>query len=229
MKDFTKLPPRPPAPLPTPEKTDKYIFSKKAWAKSITRSPAVQQAVEDWLLSFKGGMAKKDFESQLCKLHADDEKAIKQLSDSNGKRIIRQAPRDKPPKLQTDVITALATYKSVAIEANSGKKAIEAFLDSLQNTTGVYILDVNELILEYTDYQHRGKAGEIIEAANRADILVIEGLEKPIALAYHIKDTLYQLAAVRHKKDRKYTLSTWNYTHEWYIPEYKELFTHFSV
>lgn len=228
MKDFTELGRRPPQPLPAKSYSDKYIRSKRAWAASLDRSQQVKQAVEDWLLSFDGGMTKKDFQLQLCKLHSSDEVAIKQLTESAGKRTIRQAPRDKPPKLNMRVVEALGRYRMVAIEGKSGKAAIEKFINTLPSA-GVYILDMNELILEYVDYQHRGKAGEIIEAANRADILIIEGLEKPIALAYHIKDTLYQLAAVRKKQEDKFTLSTWNYTHAWYIQEYAELFTHFSV
>ncbi len=228
MKDFMDLGAKPPKPLPAKTFADKYIRTKRAWALSLDRAAPVKQALEDWLLSFNGGMTKKDFQAQLCKLHSDDAKAIKQLEESKGKRVIRQAPRDKPPKLEIKLITALAQYKMIAIEGKSGKNLIDNFLSTL-SPAGVYILDVNELILEYVDYQHRGKAGEIIEAANRADVLIIEGLEKPISLAYHIKDTLYQLAAVRKKDKDKYTVSTWNYTHAWYISEYAEIFTHFSA
>lgn len=229
MKDFTSLPARTPQPLPAPKTEDRQLFIKRNLANGAERSEQVREAILQWLLSFNGGMTKKEFTTQLCKLDSDDTKAIKQLQSSLNKRTIKPVPREKPPKIAlNEILPTLATRYSIAIEAQAGKKLIEKFLSTLPEA-GVYILDVNELILEYTDYQHRGKAGEIIEAANRATVLVIEGLEKPIALAYHIKDTLYQLAAVRKKDKEKFTLSTWNYTHAWYIPEYAEMFTHYSA
>lgn len=228
MKDFRNLPPRPPQPLPAKPTEDRQLFIARNLANSLDRSAEVKQAVVEWLLSFQGAMSRKEFERQLPKLNYDDAKALLQLSNSKGKRTLQQLPREKPPKLEGTIISELVRYKLVAIEGAKGKKAIESFLADLP-PGGVYILDVNELILEYVDYQHRGKAGDIIAAANRADILVIEGLEKPISLAYHIKDTLYQLAAVRKKAEDKYTVSTYNCTHTWYIPEYAELFQHFSV
>lgn len=227
MKDFTDLPSRPPAPLAKPSE-DRQFFIKRNLANTAERSPEVIAAIFDWLTSFPSGITKKEFTNQLCKLDKDDEKAIKQLQDSKNKRTIKPIPRQKPPKLEISVLKALGLYHFVAIEGQSGRKFIDKFLDTIPEG-GVYILDVNELILEYTDYQHRGRAGEIIEAANHSSILVVEGLEKPIALAYHIKDTLFQLVSVRKKDKDKYTLSTWNYTHAWYISEYGEFFTHFSV
>ena len=179
MKDFRNLPQRPPQPLPEKPAEDRQLFIKRNLATTLDRIAEVKQAALDWLLSFDGGMSKKDFQLQMCKLSHDDSKAIQQFTDSNGKRTLKQVPRDKPPKLTESILSALARYKSVAIEGAAGKKAINAFLDTLP-TGGVYILDVNELVLEYVDYQHRGKAGELIEQANRADILIIDGLEKPI-------------------------------------------------
>ena len=229
MNYFTQIEKKTPAPAQAETaRQDKEFFVKRALARSINRDPEIQDAVLDWLISFQGAMGKEYFNKQLTKLSADNTQAIDQLAKSKGKRVLQNIPRIKPPKMPAPIITLLGKYQSVAIEAASGKKAITEFLSTLPSA-GVYILDVNELILEYTDYQHRGKAGEIIEAANRASVLVIEGLEKPIALAYHIKDTLYQLAAVRKKDKDKFTLSTWNYTHQWYIPEYAECFTIFSV
>ena len=227
MKDFTKLPKRQPIQTPPQPVVGNQIFIARSLASSVNRSPQIVQAIVDWLMSFQGAMSKQVFNKQMCKLSNDDDKALRQLQDSHGKRVLAQVPREKPPKLTIPIMQALAEYTMVAIEGNLGKRAITKFLDTL-SPVGVYILNVNELILEYTDYQHRGRAGDIIEQANRADVLVIEGLEKPIALAYHIKDTLFQLAEVRSRAN-KYTLSTYNYTHDWYIPEYKKMFKHFSV
>ena len=229
MKDFTQLTRKAPVSLVSQQaKEEKEFFVKRSLARSINRDPDVQEAVLSWLTSFQGAMSKEQFNKQLCKLSVKNSEALTQLEKSKGRRVIQNVPREKPPKMPAPIIDLLAKYNSVAIEAAAGRKAIDDFLKTLP-PSGIYILDVNELILEYTDYQHRGKAGEIIDAAHKASILVIEGLEKPIALAYHIKDTLFQLASVRRKDKDKYTLSTWNYTHKWYISEYIEYFTLFSV
>lgn len=238
MKNFIDIASRPSAPPVSTEPAkkssprlaaqdnDKQIFIKRQLACTLERTSAVQTAVLDWLKSFASGMSKEQFMLQCSKLDVDDNKALQQLRLSTGGRLIRLLPS---PKLTAPIIDVLASYRAVAIEAAAGRKTIETFIDDLPTAGGVYILDVNELILEYVDYQHRGKAGEIIEQANRASILAIMGLEKPIALAYHIKDTLFQLAAVRKKDPDKYTVTTWNYTHAWYIPEFAKEFTHFSV
>ena len=174
-------------------------------------------------------MLKKTFTNQLCRLEQDDTVALKQLSDSKGKRVIRLPPRQRPPKIALrNIAFELTQHNFVIIEGQTGRDLINKFRSTLPDL-GTYVLDMNELVLEYVDYQHRGRAGDIIESANRADVLFIMGLEKSIALPYHIKDTLYQLASVRAKQKDKYTISTWNFTHEWYIPDYSKFFTHFSA
>lgn len=229
MKDFTQLTRKTPAPVVSQQdKQDKEFFVKRSLARSIDKAPEIQEAVLQWLMSFQGAISKEQFTKQICKLSNKDSEALSQLDKSKGRRVLQNVPREKPPKLPAPLLDVLAKYHSVAVEAAAGRKAIEQSLATLP-PSGIYILDVNELILEYTDYKHRGRAGEIIDAAHKASILVLEGLEKPIALAYHIKDTLFQLASVRRKDPDKYTLSTWNYTHKWYIPEYIEYFTLFSV
>ena len=228
MKDFFDLKKRE-QPTIQPVTQDKVYFIKRNLAIGVNRSEEVRQAILEWLLSFEGAILKKNFTNQLCRLELDDTVAIQQLKDSAGKRTIKLAPRQKPPKIDLkDIAYQLTVHKLVAIEGKSGLTLINKFRQTLPDL-GLYVLDVNELILEYVDYQHRGRAGELIESANRADVLFIMGLETPIALPYHIKDTLYQLATVRGKQVDKYTLSTWNYTHEWYIESYSKLFTHFSA
>lgn len=228
MREFGDLPRRPTRSIETSLDNDRQVFIKRNLANGLDRSEAVRQAALQWLLSFPSGMSKKDFQLQMVKLSDDDKLAMEQFVNSTGKRTLKQVPRQKPPKLDTDIYTALAKYQSVILEMAEGKKEIDKFLKTVPKG-GLYVLDVNELILEYTDYQHRGRAGEIIEAANRANILVVMGLQKSISLAYHMRDTLYQIAAVRKKDPDKYTLSTWNYTHAWFIPDYGNLFTIFSV
>lgn len=220
---------RSPAPVvPIQTEANKQIFIKRNLAKSVNRDIAVVNAIADWLLSFEGGITSKAFKDQLVGLEKDDAKAIEQLKASAGKRRITKSLRQKPPKLTGEIVDELEKHNAIAIEAKAGRNKIEEFLDDCPEI-GTYILDINELILEYVDYAHRGKAGDIIHNSTRADILVILGLEKPIALPYHIKDTLYQILSVRSKDEEKYTVSTWNYTHEWYISEVKQLLTHYSV
>lgn len=229
MRSIDDMPSRKHAePVETPQYDPRQLAIKRNLAKGLDRSDAIKEAVYQWLVSMNGGMNKKTFSLQMVKLSNDDEIALKQLADSKGSRTLKQAPRKIPPKLDTDIYTALADYHSVAIEMYAGKKIIDKFINETPKG-GLYVLDVNELILEYVDYQHRGRAGEIIEAATRASILVVTGLQKSISMAYHIRDTLYQIASVRAKDPNKYTLSTWNYTHMWFIPDYGNLFTIFSA
>lgn len=206
----------------------RQISIKKKLVASVDRSNLVLEGIMEWVLSFPSGMTKQDFTAQIIRLDGEDGKAIEQLTKSKGKRVLVNPPRIKPPKLTAEVIEALERNNAIAIEASSGRKVIEEFLESCPET-GTYELDVNELVLEYVDYSHRGKAGEIISRANRAEILIILGLEKPISLAYHIRDTLFQIASVRAKDKGKYTITTWNYTHEWYMPDFKKQFTHYCA
>lgn len=229
MKKFTDLPPRAAQPITVPQVKNSGYFIKQKLLAYLERPTETKEAVFKWLLSFPTGMSKEEFMKQCFKLEQKHEDVLKQLALSEGSRTIRSLPRQVPPKLSLPITDALAEHRFIAIEAAAGRRAIEAFLDELPTTGGVYILDVNELVLEFRDYRNRGKASDIIEQANRASILVITGLEKPIILAYHIKDTLYQLAVVRKKDPDKYTLSTYNYTHTWYIPEFANEFVHFSI
>lgn len=229
-KDFSDLTRKSDRVQPVIQTTeeDRQIFIKRNLVKSLDRSEQVRAAVLEWLLSFNGGITTKAYKAQMVRLDQDDTKALQQLELSSKRRTLANPPRVKPPKLTTDIITALEQHNSIAIEASSGRKLIEKFMDSCPEV-GTYILDMNELVLEYVDYSHRGKAGDIIHQSNRADILIILGLEKPISLAYHIRDTLFQILSVRSKDADKYTISTWNYTHGWYMPDVKDSLEHYSV
>lgn len=229
MKKFTDIKSnRQPNPQPAPVPQDKQLYIKRNLVDQLDYKPDVKQAVLDWLLSFPGGITKKDFQLQLVKLDKDPEKAISQLEKSKGYRTIRQVEREKPPKLEVPVIDALAQDNLIAIEGARGKKAILDFLQEI-SSSGVYILDVPELLLEYTDFHHKGTSAQMIEKSNKASILVITGLEKPVGLPFHIREVLTQLAQVRSRYQDKFTLSTYNYTHTWFIPEYATYFKHYSI
>lgn len=229
MKKFTDIKSnRQPNPQPAPVPQDKQLYIKRNLVDQLDYKPDVKQAVLDWLLSFPGGITKKDFQLQLVKLDKDPEKAISQLQKSKGYRTIRQVEREKPPKLEVPVIDALAQDNLIAIEGARGKKAILDFLQEI-SSSGVYILDVPELLLEYTDFHHKGTSAQMIEKSNKASILVITGLEKPVGLPFHIREVLTQLAQVRSRYQDKFTLSTYNYTHTWFIPEYATYFKHYSI
>lgn len=229
MKNFTDIKShRSPSPEISPVPTDKQIYIKRNLVNQLDYCETVRQAVLDWLLSFPGGITKKDFQLQLVKLDKDPEKAISQLQRSHGYRSIRQVEREKPPKLEIPVIDALAQDNLIAIEGAKGRKAILDFLQDLP-PSGVYILDIPELLLEYTDFHHKGTSAQMIEQSNKASILVITGLEKPVGLPFHIREVLTQLAQVRSRYPDKFTLSTYNYTHTWFIPEYATYFKHYSI
>lgn len=229
MKKFTDIKSnRQQNPQPAPVPQDKQLYIKRNLVDQLDYKPDVKQAVLDWLLSFPGGITKKDFQLQLVKLDSDPEKAISQLQKSKGYRSIRQVEREKPPKLEVPVIDALAQDNLIAIEGARGKKAILDFLQEI-SSSGVYILDVPELLLEYTDFHHKGTSAQMIEKSNKASILVITGLEKPVGLPFHIREVLTQLAQVRSRYQDKFTLSTYNYTHTWFIPEYATYFKHYSI
>lgn len=229
MKKFTDIKSnRQQNPQPAPVPQDKQLYIKRNLVDQLDYKPDVKQAVLDWLLSFPGGITKKDFQLQLVKLDKDPEKAISQLQKSKGYRTIRQVEREKPPKLEVPVIDALAQDNLIAIEGARGKKAILDFLQEI-SSSGVYILDVPELLLEYTDFHHKGTSAQMIEKSNKASILVITGLEKPVGLPFHIREVLTQLAQVRSRYQDKFTLSTYNYTHTWFIPEYATYFKHYSI
>ena len=66
--------------------------------KSVDRSQVVREAVERWLFSFDGAMAKDRVpEGQMKRLDFDDEKALLQLQKAAGRRTVPLPPAPRPP------------------------------------------------------------------------------------------------------------------------------------
>lgn len=185
----------------SPQVADKYQFQKQRLIFNMTRNPLVCSAAEKWLMSFVGGMSKQTFMAQIAKLDSDDEVAIRQLENSVGKRSIAKIRTALPSlPLVGDTVQMLAS--GILFIAVCGKeKPLQSFIRStyqtLKSLGRTYVLDLNELRLEWVDKFQKGKSPEMITRSKEAEFLIIVGFETPLDLPFYIGDTLNTIRRYR--------------------------------
>lgn len=184
-------------------------FIKRNLMKSVDRVKEVRDAVERWLYSFDGAITKKVFAHQMKRLDFDDEKALAQLERAIGRRTIPLPPPPKPPKMVKTLLEHMVDDIYVAITGKNHKRVIREAVKELKQFGTLYVLSVEELIVEFKSYGEKGASPHMIEQAIDSDFLIIVDLEMPIHLEWHIREAIDRIGRLR-EKDKKPIISTWN-------------------
>ena len=150
-------------------KVDSSDFIKNNLMKSVDRSKVVRDAVQKWLFSFDGAITKEAFERQMRRLDFDDEKALLQLEQAQGRRTIPLPKPPRPPKMQGSVIENMVKDTYVAISGRGYKTVIRDTVKELKQFGTVYVLSVEELIIQFKSYHEKGSSPQMIEKAIEAD------------------------------------------------------------
>lgn len=180
---------------------DRYALQKQRLLFNVTRSELVCSALSDWLASFQGGMSKETFISQLSKLDVDDEVAIRQIQKSSGKRSICKIRSVQPPLPEMgDVIQMLASG-NIFIAVSGREEPLHRFIrntyQELKDLGRTYVLDLNDLRLEWVDKFQKGKSTQMLQKSKDSEFLIMVGFETPIDLPFYIGDTLNTLRRYR--------------------------------
>ena len=194
-----------------PEKVvvDNSTYIKQNLMKSVDRSKEVYQAVEEWLYSFEGAITKQAFTHQMKRLDFSDSIALNQLQRAKGRRNIPLPPVPKNPALPKSAMEQMVEDTYIALTGRKFKPCIKATIKELKECGEVYVLEVEELILQFKDYEHKGSSPQMIDKAIECDFLVIVDLEMPIHLEWHIHEALNRILRKR-KQKKKPIISTWN-------------------
>lgn len=185
---------------------DSSTFIKNNLLKSVERSGEVYEGISSWLHSFEGAITKALFNKQLRKLSTDDGVALKQLVEAKGRRAISYAPVEKSV-LEKPLIETMVEYTKVAICGKGFKKVLKQAVDELKSFGTVYVLSIEELILQFKSYKDKGNTPEIVDKAINCDFLFMVDLERPIHLERRIIETIERIG--RFRKDKP-IVSTWN-------------------
>lgn len=188
---------------------DNSAFIKKNLMKSVDRSQVVRDAVESWLFSFDGAMTKDRFEGQMKRLDFDDEKALLQLQKATGRRTVPLPPAPRPPTMEKGIVETMVEDTYVAVSGRRCRKLIKEAVQELKKFGTVYVLSVEELIVEFKSFDEKGRGPQMIEQAIETDFLIIVDLEMPIHLEWHINEAIERIGRLR-EKAKKPIISTWN-------------------
>lgn len=194
---------------PVKPEIDNSAFIKRNLMKSVDRSPEVYKAVEEWLFSFIGGISKISFQAQMKRLDWDDQKALAQLEKAKGRRIIPLPPPPKMPPLPKPLVEQMVDETFVAVTGRKFRPAIKEVIKQLKECGDVYVLPIEELILQFKGYEDKGSAPKMIDRAIECDFLVIVDLEMTIHLEWHISEAIERIGRMREAKKAP-IISTWN-------------------
>lgn len=201
---------KPPRQENTPVKVDSSSFIKQNLLKGVDKPQEIFKAIEAWLFSFEGAMSKKLFEAQLKRLDFDARTAIEQLEKAKGYRRIPLPPPPKMPPLEKPLIEQMLETPFTAIYGRGFRKVFKSALDELKALGKTYVLSVEDLIIEFKDYNDKGKAPHMIQDAIDADFLFVAGIERPIHLEWHIREAIERIGRQREEKGNHPIISTWH-------------------
>lgn len=191
-----------------PEPFDSSQYVKMNLMKAVDRDPETRRLIQDWLFSFEGAITKAMFQQQLKRLSNDADTAASQLLRAHGKRTIPLPPPERKPALQKPLVEQMLEDKFVAVCGRGFKKAIKDAVKMLREAGEVYVLQVEELILQFKSYDDKGSAPGMIDKAIDADFLVIVDLEMPIHIEWHIHEAIARIGR-RREAQGKPIISTW--------------------
>lgn len=173
---------------------DKYALQKQRLLMNVTRSDKVISAISTWLMSFEGGVSKDVFMKQVAKLDFNDELAIEQLTRSKGRRSITKPRVVAPPLPEVGNIIQMLSEGNLYIAVNGGEGALRSYIrdtyQTLKSLGTTYVLDVNDLRLEWAEKSKPGKSGEMLRNSKDAEFLIVEGFQTPIDLPFYIGDAI---------------------------------------
>ena len=190
-------------------KADSSAFIKENLLKSVDRDECTRELVRDWLYSFEGALTKKMFDQQMKRLDYDPAIAAQQLAKAKGRRTIPLPPPEKKPRLTQPLMAQMVDDMYVAVCGRGYKAAIKDAVKSLREVGDVYILQVEELILQFKSYEDKGSAPQMIDRAIECDFLVIVDLEIPIHIEWHVHEAISRIGRKR-ESAKKPIISTWN-------------------
>lgn len=202
MKTFDELEER---EQKEPSFIDRYVYQKQRLLFNLTRSERVCSTIEKWLMSFEGGMSKETFIQQVSKLDYDDDIAISQIEKSMGRRSISKKRLSMPAlPLAKDVISLLADG-TLFIAVSGREEALHSYIrksyQSLKSLGRTYVLDLNDMKLEWVDKFQKGRSPEMVQKAKDAEFLLVVGLETPLDLPFYIGDTLNTIRRYRVERE----------------------------
>lgn len=185
---------------PEPVKIDKYALQKQRMLFLLARNKPVMDAINDWLLSFEGGMSKELFLAQTGRLSYDDGEALEQLRRSMGRRTIYKKKQVSDYPLMGDVVQLMAS-DVLFIAVNGQDKAIKSFIrdtyQTLKSLGRTFVLDIDELRLVWTDKFSKGRSQEIRDSSMSCEFLIMVGWEAPLDLPRYLLDWVNSLRRYR--------------------------------
>lgn len=191
-----------------PEPVDSSSFIKLNLMKSVDRDKDTRDKIQAWLFSFDGAITKAAFSQQMKRLSKDAAVAASQLLKATGRRVIPLPPPEAKPRLEQPLVAQMLEDRFVAIYGRGFKSALKEAVRMLREAGEVYVLQVEELILQFKSYEDKGKAPEMIDKAIESDFLVIVDLEMPIHIEWHIREAIERIGR-RREAQGKPIISTW--------------------
>lgn len=188
-----------------PSFIDKYVYQKQRLLFNLTRSQKVCSAIEKWLMSFEGGMSKETFIQQVSKLDYNDDRAISQIEKSMGKRSIQKRKSAYPTLPEVRDIVSMLADGILFIAVAGSERALHSYIrttyQTLKGLGRTYVLDLNDMRLEWVSEYQKGKSPEMIQKAKEAEFLIIVGFEAPIDLPFYMRSTVSTIR--RYRVERK--------------------------
>jgi hypothetical protein len=190
------------------EAPDPYAPIKVRMVQGLNRSEEIRKLVEDWIVSFRGGITKAAYDQQMKRLDYDDAIAATQLAIAKGRRTIPLPPPPKKPALPNDLLQQMLIDKYVAVYGRKFKPAIRDVIKQLKECGTVCVFEVEKFIMEFKSFDDKGKGPYMMDSAVDADFLVIVDLEMPIHLEWHIREAIERIGR-RREELGKPIISTW--------------------
>lgn len=207
MRLFEQVKPRPQEKR-EPPKSDSSAYIKSNLMKSVDRDEATRKLIEEWLFSFEGAITRKMFDQQIKRLSYDAATAAQQLQRAKGRRSIPLPPPEQKPSLQQPLYMQMAEDTFVAVYGRKFKPAIKEAVKTLRELGEVYVLQVEELILQFKSYDDKGTAPQMIDKAIECDFLFVVDLEMPIHIEWHVHEAISRIGR-RREAMKKPIISTW--------------------